>query len=333
MGESVTDTNEQIEAEALDWTIRVQRSDFADWDALTDWMDADPRRADSFNRLSLQEEEMARLLRQVPVPSSEEARGEPVVPLDGRRVFMTRPWMLMAASFLVICTTVLGWTTWQRSGPAKAPAQVAIKTRVGEQQSIRLPDGTQIALAGATRLAVDRNGRHARLDAGRAMFSVTHDADHPFTVQIGDLMVTDVGTIFEVHSDVGRIDVAVAEGEVRVEGRGEAVSVSAGHVFRAEPGKSPAMANIDPATIGTWRRRQFNYGNATVATVATDIAAATGASIHSSPEVASKHFAGSIHVDGDVEQTLRAAAPALGVSVMRDGDDWILESPRDAAQQ
>ena len=48
-----------VEAEALEWIIRVRRPEFAEWDELTDRLGADPRLADGFQRLALLDDEIA----------------------------------------------------------------------------------------------------------------------------------------------------------------------------------------------------------------------------------------------------------------------------------
>jgi transmembrane sensor len=49
----------EAEAEALDWIIRIRNPDFAEWDALTAWLAADPRHADIFQELALWDEALA----------------------------------------------------------------------------------------------------------------------------------------------------------------------------------------------------------------------------------------------------------------------------------
>ena len=50
------------EAEALEWVIRVQHPEFADWDALSAWLAADPHHAEIFEQLALLDDEIAALL-------------------------------------------------------------------------------------------------------------------------------------------------------------------------------------------------------------------------------------------------------------------------------
>jgi ferric-dicitrate binding protein FerR (iron transport regulator) len=62
MARALTPKSAAVEAEALEWVIRVQHPEFADWDALSAWLAADPRHAEIFERLALLDDEIAALL-------------------------------------------------------------------------------------------------------------------------------------------------------------------------------------------------------------------------------------------------------------------------------
>lgn len=128
--------------------------------------------------------------------------------------------------------------------PGRTPDRVAaLEARRGETRAVRLADGTMLRLDGATRLVV-RYGETARqvtLSGGAAFFDVAHDPARPFTVYAGDGMVRVLGTAFNVDRTVGRMEVAVYRGAVRLAGRGDARGewVPAGwrgHVVRGHAG-------------------------------------------------------------------------------------------------
>jgi transmembrane sensor len=325
--------NDRIEAEALDWTIRVQGSEFADWESLTDWLQADPRHADTYKRFAAMDRASADLVRRMPPPSRPASRSTvTALPEPRSNRALSRPFQLMAASLLVATIAAAGWMMRTQFQRTPDPTLLALSTRPGETRSIRLPDGSQVTLASATSMSFDPRARLARLDRGRALFSVQHDPDHPFSVRLGDMTVTDVGTVFDLHRQGPLIDVGVSQGEVRVVSGDQAVAVPAGRslhqrndVLRVEP--------IDRSVVGSWRGGQFNYSDATVADVVADITAVTGASIRVSPGAASKRFAGIIQIEGDAQHALSAAAPVLGVEMARDGGSWIVRLPSNAAHR
>ena len=322
-----------VEAQALSWVIRMQRADFAEWDALTDWMDADPRHADSFNRLSLQDAEVASMLAvpSLPVPPSpvlaELREDTPRAAAPAERSSGTRPWMRIAASILLPVALAGGWLAHTfRSHPA--PLRVTVlQTGPGERRDITLADGTRVALAGATSLAVDADGRHVRLLNGRAMFTVVHDPHHPFRVDLGDATVTDIGTVFDLYRWGARADVALSSGAALLTAGGQRIALRPGQRVRIDGHSVGQPQSFPIEDIGGWRRGSLTYTDATLAAIVNDLQAVTGAPIRANQDVANQHFAGSIQISGDAEQTLAGVAPLLGVSVRRDGVVWELVSP------
>jgi len=321
-----------IEAEALDWTIRVQHPDFAEWDALTAWLAADPRRADCFHQLTLRDEEIATAVRDAPAPFA--PRRAPVARL--RRPFAPprrATWGLLAAGLALVLVPAALWLGRASLTPRAPSTTLAVTTKAGERRELRLADGTQVEVAGATRLWIDPMARSARLDEGQATFSVAHNAARRFVVRMGDATVTDVGTVFDLRRRDGRSVVAVAQGEVRVEGVGAPVELTAGRRLRFAGASAPELDVISPSAATAWRQGRFSYEDASIAEVAADIEHATGARIRLAPQVAAKRFAGTIVITGDAGQAVRKVAPVLGLSATRAGDVWVLESAHEVARR
>ncbi|HEX5208392.1 MAG TPA: FecR domain-containing protein [Steroidobacteraceae bacterium] len=94
-------------------------------------------------------------------------------------------------------------------------------TGPGQQRLVRLADGSQITLGGASELRVrfSRDLRTIDLDRGEALFNVVHDSQRPFVVHAGAGTITDVGTEFLVRrysQYFNRIQVWVTRGTVQV---------------------------------------------------------------------------------------------------------------------
>ena len=89
-------------------------------------------------------------------------------------------------------------------------------TRIGEQRTIQLDDGSVVTLNTAGRLAVDYNDwtRRVGLERGEVYFEVAEDAERPFTVDLGARSVTAVGTAFNIRKTPDRYQLAVIEGTV-----------------------------------------------------------------------------------------------------------------------
>jgi len=120
----------------------------------------------------------------------------------------------MVAGIVVAIGLVLA-LVWPWRGPDESHLQKYF-TRIGEQQTIELADGSVITLNTGGQLVVDYSGpeRRVLLERGEAYFEVVDDSQRPFTVDLGTHAVTVIGTAFDVRKDPGRYQVAVIEGAV-----------------------------------------------------------------------------------------------------------------------
>lgn len=97
-----------------------------------------------------------------------------------------------------------------------------LSTRPGERREFLLPDHSSIFLNGNTQIRYDEKqylkDRKIYLDKGEAFFSVQRDSLHPFSVDIGSLNITVLGTSFNInHAKQSKISsVDVKTGRVRV---------------------------------------------------------------------------------------------------------------------
>ncbi|HTO41484.1 MAG TPA: FecR domain-containing protein [Rhizomicrobium sp.] len=96
-------------------------------------------------------------------------------------------------------------------------------TAIGGHKIVKLGDGTQIELNTDTaiRVLVNREQRKVWLDRGEAFFRVAHDPAHPFVVEANQRRVTVLGTKFSMRRDGDVTDVALFEGRVRFDPKGE----------------------------------------------------------------------------------------------------------------
>ena len=142
----------------------------------------------------------------------------------------------MAAGVLVAFGAVLAYfSPW--SGPDDSHLQKYF-TRIGEQQTIELDDGSVITLNTAGQLVVDYSeaARRILLERGEAYFEVADDPERSFTVDLGLRSVTAVGTAFNIRKDPERYQVAVIEGAVALHEVTEDVSAPPPPVSMAGPG-------------------------------------------------------------------------------------------------
>ena len=117
-------------------------------------------------------------------------------------------------------------------------------TRVGEQKTLELDDGSAVTLNTGTQLVVDY-GEPARtilLERGEAFFEVADDPARPFTVELGARSVTAVGTAFSVRKHPTRYQLAVLEGRVLMHPATGEAAAAAPLVAAAGHGAAPATS-------------------------------------------------------------------------------------------
>jgi transmembrane sensor len=96
--------------------------------------------------------------------------------------------------------------------------RILYTTAPGQQQRARLPDGSSVWLNSQSQIQVQFSSarREVRLLRGEALFTVVHDARKPFHVRVGNTIVEDVGTTFDVRLGAHESTIAVVEGRVRL---------------------------------------------------------------------------------------------------------------------
>jgi len=164
---------------------------------------------------------------------------------------------LAASVVLAVC---VGWFALTRP--------VQFQTKVGEQRSILLADGSRITLNTASKIEVRLSAerRVIELVQGQALFEVAQDPKRPFDVQVGDVTARAVGTQFDVDRRATHTVVTIVEGRVLLEGAGlhgqhlplltEADQVV---LNKVGPGKLQHGVNLTEATAWTQRQLVFYH--------------------------------------------------------------------------
>ena len=309
-------TDDMIDQQALEWALATQEADFAGWDGLATWLEADPRHARAYDRALAAGNVMAELHALAAPVRTRAANDDDLLP---SRAGKQRGWIYgaIAASVLAVIAVPL----WQMR-----PQPYTVATALGETESIVLADGSRILLNGGTRITLDRRAdRFARLDAGEALFEVRHDASKPFVVETGDVRLVDAGTAFNVVRTEAALDVAVSEGVVIVNPDAENVRLPAGRRARVD-GVTDQITVSDVAfdQVGSWRSGQLSFAATPLADVAAALERSLGVRIAVAPALAARPFSGVIQIRGRSGADLVGIAPVLGTRAVRRGNGWQL---------
>jgi transmembrane sensor len=310
-----SESPDSIETRAIEWHIRLRDGDDAIWEGFAEWLAEDPRHAAAYDGVEQADLALEPLLPQVTVRAAANDTGErPERPArNGWR------WGLagglaasVAAAFLLL--------------PQAESDRYEVATRPGERKMVQLDPGTRITLNGATRMTFDRNNpRFASLAKGEALFEVRHDSTNPFRLQVGDDVVEDAGTVFNVVHEPGEVRVAVAEGTVVYNPGRNAVSLNAGQALVDHDASGVDVTRLPVERVGSWKTGSLLYSAARLSQVAADLSRSLDVRITVAPGIADRPFSGTIALDGSGPEQLRRLQLALDVRLEKGPDGWIMK--------
>ncbi|MET3435731.1 FecR domain-containing protein [Sphingomonas sp. 1185] len=305
-----------IDTVAIDWALRMADPASADWDAFTDWLEADPDHAGRYDRAAAMLRDAADALAAHPdvMAAPVVVDDEPVMPARRRR-----PLGWIGGAVAAALVGMVGVPLW-----LDRPQPYAVETAAGEMRHIALPDGSRIMLAGGSRVTLDRaDRRRAVVDRGEALFEVRHDAAHPFAVEARGIGLTDLGTVFDVRLGARAMRVAVAEGAVMVDPKGAALRLIPGQAVVAE-GDRLIRQPVAIEQVGGWRQGRLAYDGVPLAEVAEDLSRFLRQPVAVMPAIADRGFRGTIELEAVREQP-DLLGRLLDVRVRRQAAGWMLE--------
>ena len=138
------------------------------------------------------------------------------------------------------------------------------RTGTAEVHDLELPDGTAIALAPDSAIAVRYREEERRVDllAGEAFFDVAPDPERPFRVWTGEIRASVIGTAFNVLRQDEGATIALQEGRLEVgrpnaEEDARANRLQAGEVATFGQSGEIHRSRRPPALIAAWRNGQL----------------------------------------------------------------------------
>ena len=202
----------------------------------------------------------------------------------------------------------------------------------GQRQTIALSDGSTLEMNTDTEVRVhfNRRQRHIDLVRGEAFFNVSHDAERPFTVHIGNVSLHDIGTAFDVYKQAEQVSVAVQEGVVAMEGRSERRELSAGQQLAySHDGRFVAVPQSDITAATAWRQGQLVFRGRRLIEVMAEIGRYHDVNIRlPDPKLAELRVNGSFRTE-QLDSMLNAVATLLPIKVKHLGEREIVLEPSD----
>lgn len=313
---SVSDSQSPQQAlcdQAIAWLLRMRDrpKDARLQRAFADWLAADPAHQVAFKQAQAQWAWLEPLKDQRFRAREDALRYRP--PMRANR---TPAWLKYSAAAAFVFG--IGLAVFAPQGWYGLPQSYS--TGKGQRQTLTLSDGTTLELNtdSEVRVHFNRRQRHVDLVRGEAFFNVAHQADRPFSVQVGNLSVRDIGTAFDVYRQADQVSVAVQDGVVEMVGLGETRELHAGEQLAYSDDKHflAATAN-DIATATAWRQGQLIFNGRRLADVLAEIGRYHEVQIRlPDPKLAELRVNGSFRTE-QLDSMLQAVATLLPISVKR----------------
>lgn len=144
-----------------------------------------------------------------------------------------------------------------------------LTTPQGGQYQLTLSDGTKVWLnaASSIRYPVAFGGGKRQVEiTGEAYFEVVHNEKAPFRVKVGDEIIEDLGTHFNVcaYADEPRIKTTLLEGSVKVD---DIVLKPGEQAVLEKNGHLSVLKNVDTDDVIAWKNGFFAFNNANLKSV------------------------------------------------------------------
>ncbi|MEI6739495.1 MAG: FecR domain-containing protein [Gemmatimonadaceae bacterium] len=257
----------------------------------------------------------------------------PQVAAPSRARSRTR-WVALAAAAVLVAVVVPRFLQDTTESVAMA-APLVVATAVGQQDTVRLPDGTRIVVAPGSRVTVPADfatgARTVQLD-GSAYFEVVHNAARPFMVQTTGAEIRDIGTAFTVTQDaVGGVGVVVTHGTVavrRVTAQtpvGDAVELHAGDRGAVQPSGVSVQRGVVAAADTAWMGGQLAYRDAALSMVQADLARWYGRTVQVA-DSALLRLTVTMPPQPDAARAIQTITALLGAVAEQHGDTVVLRS-------
>jgi transmembrane sensor len=136
---------------------------------------------------------------------------------------------------------------------APLPAHAEFATGPGESRNITLESGSVINLNELTAVTIahESTGYRVHLLHGEAFFDIRHSTIVQLWVSVGNALIEDTGTRFDVRRRFDEASVTVLEGSVKVHGRGLDAALAPSDVASAPTARTPLNRFFTVVDVGT----------------------------------------------------------------------------------
>lgn len=335
-----------VQEEAAAWIVKLDSGDLneADREALSDWLAQSNANRREFAELA----EVWGLADHLPhfteiyTPTHDAAPKTPKQRRNGWRAQQA------IAACAVACCVFFAAFFWLASPAEETPVFVEHRTAIGEIRDITLSDGSIVSLNTNSHIEVAYSPRKRSiiLDSGEAHFKVAKDKERPFSVEVGEKVVTAVGTAFNIRKSDQGANLIVTEGRVSVDDRDavtpkdEIVSVaskpmlvSAGEQLSLKAAKAEIKAEkYFPEELEqklSWTSGMLSFDNTPLTQAISEVSRYTSTKIIIADESLKSINVGGYFKAGETDSMLEALKLSFNIKVQRLDDNVVLLKKND----
>lgn len=195
--------------------------------------------------------------------------------------------------------------------------------------TVDLPDGSRVYLNKGGRISYPdefSGGRNVNLE-GEAYFEVMSDPADPFIVRSGNVVISVLGTTFNVKGSEGNtgVEVYVESGKVQVsvEESGAFLMLEPGELCVAADGNLSSHQQSD-ANYMSWRTKDFTFMNEDLGQVLLELENAYHVSINAGDSLVRDLRITSTYRAQSIDAILQTIGTAFGFNVHKKGNEYFL---------
>lgn len=220
-------------------------------------------------------------------------------------------WARWAAMICIpICIAFFTYNILSISNDDKAHSPFIVKADKGDKATVVLPDGTDVILNSASQLSYlndfGRNERRVQLE-GEGYFKVAHDTRRTFIVQVGELEVKVLGTVFNVcaYSNDQDVSVVLLEGKVGIHTPSTSTTLSPGEKINYNKStRKLSTEKVYPDDYVNWTKGNLYFQNESLKNIMKALSRVYDVTIRiDSSKISEERFTGTIP-GGDIQNAL-----------------------------
>ena len=317
---------------AIQWMLRVRAGDMdaSEWEAFTNWLEQSPEHADLLDEAEASDDWMAQNVADLaPLMSATADEADPTKGTRGDRMASNKtdpdletlpeaandnqlgrilPFAGLVAAAIAI------FALW----PSATPSSTLFTTQPGQTRIVAVSDEITMTLNGDSEVTLTEEETRVQIARGEVAFEIDSDEPSPLRVEVGDLVLTDYGTIFNVVLSDASVSVAVAEGIVGINPDAENVEVEAGQmVTQSLAGGALVRSEVDPETVGAWSDGRLEFDNTPAPEAIVMLERSIGSKVNLAEALKEETLTGTLIVTEDDKETVSQFAAFLGARARR----------------